>query len=192
MSVQDTVNNTSQFKVRKKQDIFNLIHIFNGNLKNKNIQFKLWLTSYNSLYNHIIKQKNTISPTGLNDSWLSGFTDAEGCFTVSATKSKLYNSTQVTVRYIVSQKSDLNLLSEISILLDGKLHYLKSYDGYNMTVSLTKLGKTIAYFNKYNQLTKKKYSYVFWYEVYKLVIAKKHLTRQGLYLIKTLMITFNK
>lgn len=109
-----------------------------------------------------------------------------------ATKSKLYNSTQVTVSYILSQKSVLNLLSEISILLDGKVHYLKSYDGYHMTLSLTKLGKTIAYFNKYNQLTKKIDSYAILYVVYKLVIAKKHLTGPGLYLIKTLMITFNK
>ena len=38
---------------------------------------------------------------------MAGFTDSEGCFTVSTIKSTKFNSTQVTVRYILSQKGEL-------------------------------------------------------------------------------------
>ena len=36
--------------------------------------------------------------------WFSGFTDSVGCFTASTIKNAKYNSTQVTVRFILSQK----------------------------------------------------------------------------------------
>lgn len=57
---------------------------------------------------------------------MAGFTDSEGCFTVSTIKNAKYNSTQVTIRYILSQKGELELLNKIALLLNGKVHYLKS------------------------------------------------------------------
>jgi hypothetical protein len=72
---------------------------------------------------------------------LTGFTDSEGCFTVSTIKSKKYNSTQV--RYILSHKVESYLLKKIALLLKGKVHYVKSYDGYNMVVILTKLNNVL-------------------------------------------------
>lgn len=94
------------YRVRNKQAILTIIEILNGNIKtdNKNIQFKASVTAYNKIYNkNIIYIENTKDLT-LNDARLSGFTDAEGCFTVSIIKNASYNSTQVTVRYILSQK----------------------------------------------------------------------------------------
>ena len=69
---------------------------------------------------------------------LAGFTDSEGCFTVSVVKrSETYN--QVFVRYILSQKGELELMTKIAEMLNGKVSYLKSYEGYNMIVNLSKL-----------------------------------------------------
>jgi hypothetical protein len=53
------------------------------------------------------------------------------------------------VRYILSQKDEYNILFKISELLDGKIHYLKSYDGYNMVVNLNKCHKIINYLKFY-------------------------------------------
>jgi hypothetical protein len=90
---------------------------------------------------------------------LAGFTDSKGCFTVSTIKSKKYNSTQVTVRYILSQKGELELLNKIALLLNGKVHFIKSYDGYNMVVTLTKLNNILNYIKIHKLKTKKLISY---------------------------------
>lgn len=68
------------------------------------------LIEYKLIIKYIMKilciSKNIID-INLNNSWLAGFTDSEGCFTVSTIKSTKFNSTQVTVRYILSQKGEL-------------------------------------------------------------------------------------
>lgn len=86
--------------------------IFNGNLltEKKNNQLKLWQKAFNKKQKQeIIFRLNNKIPS-LNDAWLSGFTDAEGCFTVSVIKRSEINN-QVQVRYIISQQGELNLLS---------------------------------------------------------------------------------
>lgn len=63
------------------------------------------------------------------------------------------------VRYILSQQEESPLLTKIANMLDGRLSYLKSYNGYNMVVNLTKLSGVIKYFTKYPLKTKKYIDY---------------------------------
>jgi hypothetical protein len=193
VSVQDKKNKTHHFRVRDQKGILKLIHIFNGNLltERKNNQFKLWLEAFNKAYNMDIKLiQNSNSPT-LDNAWLSGFSDSEGCFTISVIKrSETYN--QVHVRYILSQKGELELMSKIAEMLNGKVSHLKSYNGYNMTVNLSKLSKVISYFNRYSLKTKKYIDYFNWLKAYKLVINKDHFNEDGLNRVKDLMNKINK
>lgn len=69
-------------------------------------------------------------------------------------------------------------------MLNGKTHYLNSYDGYNLTVNTTKLSKVVDYFSLYPLKTKKNIVYYNWVKIYILVMDKKHLTNQGFNLIK--------
>lgn len=191
--VQDKNNKTHHFRVRDQKGILKLIHILNGNLltERKNNQFKLWLEAFNKAYKINIQLiQNDNNPT-LDNAWLSGFSDSEGCFTVSVIKrSESYN--QVQVRYILSQKNELELMTKIAALFDGKVTYLKSYDGYNMTVNLSKLRKVISYFNIYSLKTKKYIDYFNWLKVYKLVVNKDHFNEDGLNRVKDLMNKINK
>lgn len=94
--------------------------IFNGNLVflTKNSQFLIFLSAYNNL---ALRMKleiidpivNTLLPT-LQDSRLAGFTDAEGCFTLSL----LSNSKGYRLRFIISQKWEVNkiILQHISTI----------------------------------------------------------------------------
>lgn len=191
--------------MRDQKGILKLIHIFNGNLltERKNNQFKLWLEAFNKAYKmdiQLIQNDNNPPRPGvrcrrpgptLDNAWLSGFSDSEGCFTVSVIKrSESYN--QVQVRYILSQKNELELMTKIAALFDGKVTYLKSYDGYNMTVNLSKLRKVISYFNIYSLKTKKYIDYFNWLKVYKLVVNKDHFNEDGLNRVKDLMNKINK
>jgi LAGLIDADG DNA endonuclease family protein/proton-conducting membrane transporter len=212
VSVQDKNKKTHHFRVRDQKGLLKIIEIFNSNLytERKNNQFKLWLEAFNKIYKTnicFIDQKN--DPT-LKNAWLSGFTDAEGCFIVSVIKrSETYN--QVQVRYILSQKGELELMTKIADMLEGKISFLtpgagrpipkgdgptapggEDYNGYNMTVNLTKLHKVIGYFNQYGLKTKKYICYFNWLKAYKLVINKEHFNDEGLERVKSLMNKINK
>jgi hypothetical protein len=196
VSKQCKTSNTHHFRVRNQEDIFKLIHIFNGNLltENSQQQFKSWLAAFNQKYDKKIRYTQNNSDVTLSNAWLAGFSDAEGCFTASAnTRSEAY--TQVQVRYILLQKEEKKLMSEIAKIFDSRISYLKSYDGYNitnMTVNLSKLTKVISYFKKYPLKTKKHIDYLNWLKVYSLVINKEHFTKTGLNKIKNLINKINK
>jgi hypothetical protein len=68
---------------------------------------------------------NLILPT-LNDTWLLGFTDSEGCFTCSI----LNNSNGFKVRYILSQKYEINKYILIHILYLFNNYLMKHNETY--------------------------------------------------------------
>ena len=82
-----------------KKKILASASLFNGNLvlKSRVNKLKQWIIDLNakitlsrfSLYNltSIVLISTRVEPS-LNSSWLSGFTDAEGCFNVNITKRK--------------------------------------------------------------------------------------------------------
>ena len=194
VSVQSTTNNTHQFRVRDKDNLIKIINIFNGNLitKAKILQFKLFLQAFNAKYNTNIDFINCINKVSLDNAWLSGFTDAEGCFTCSAFLNKTTNKHIVTVRYIISQKDDIEFSNNLANLVNGYVSYLKSYDGYNTVVNSTKLSIIIKYIQSFPLQTKKHISYIRWLKVHKLVINKQHLTTEGIEKIKCLIKSINK
>jgi len=118
----------------------------------------LWIEAFNTRYKENVIIINNNNSPGLDSAWISGFTDAEGCFTGSVLK-RSGSYTQVQVRYVLSQKRELMLMTKLSELFGGNVSYLKSYDGHNMTVNLLKLHKVITYFAKYNLKTKKHIDY---------------------------------
>lgn len=135
--------------------------------------------------------ESSVKPSLIN-SWLSGFTDAEGCFTSSVLKSSKTGNTIVTVRYILSQKNDLEFSNYVANLLNGYTTYLKSYDGYNVTVNFSRLSKIITYLEQYPLKTKKLISYHKWMKVFSLVKNKEHSNIEGLEKIKLLTKNINK
>lgn len=194
VSVQSKVNKTHQYRIRNKDNLENIIRIFNGNLitKAKIVQFKLFLQAFNNKYNTNIIFIECNNKVTLNNSWLSGFTDAEGCFTCSTYLNKSTNKYIVTVRYIISQKNDLEFSKCLAKLINGYIAYVKSYDSYNTVVNYGKLGIILRYINTYPLKTKKHLSYIKWLNVYYLVKNNKHLEPEGIEKIKSLTKFINK
>ena len=185
VTVQSKLNKTHQYRVRDKDNLLKIIKIFNGNLitKNKKLQFKSWLEAFNLKYKTNITHIESNGKVNLCNAWLSGFTDAEGCFTSSAYLSKTGKHI-VIVRYVISQKDDVEFSKLLANLIDGYVTHIKNYDGYNTVVNFGKLNKILNYLHNYPLKTKKHVSYLRWLKVYHLVKDKKHLTESGIEIIK--------
>lgn len=182
--VEDSVKNTHCYMVKDKDNIIKLISIFNGNIffDTRKEQFKLWLNAFNLKYKENIPHIDSSFKPSLNEAWLTGFTDAEGCFTCSVDDNKSNTAKLVKLRYILSQEGNSNNMDYLADLLGGKKH-LKSYGGYNVTVNTTKLAPIVRYFNLYPLKTKKYITYFNWVKIYKLVVDKKHNNPESLLLI---------
>lgn len=177
---------TSRFIIQDIKNIYLIILLFNGNmiLPSRKKNFKDFLDNFNNkITNKKIKYKNIdiiiyqiceILPS-LKNSWLSGFTDAEGCFTVSFLK----NSKAFRLRYIISQKGDINLpiLSHLILLFQGgtlEAHSKKS--NYSYILSGNKICYNLYdYFKYFPLLSKKAISFELWKEIHLQITNKEHL-----------------
>lgn len=178
VSVQDKKNKTHHFRVRDKENLYKLIQIFNGNIitNYKLNQFKLWVDAYNKAYKTNINIINNKHELTLTNGWLAGFTDAEGCFTSSMSVSQKTGKSITTVRYVISQKDDIEFSTDLAIKIKGYVTHVKSYNGYNTVVNFGKLNVILTYLKNYPLKTKKYISYTRWLKIYELVKNKKHLT----------------
>ena len=179
----------SRFHVDDKKGIFVLTALFNGNLvlKKRNAQLKFWLEKLN------IKQKNNIVYPLLNNSWLSGFIDAEGCFNVTLFKRKEMNlGYQVKLRFMIDQKDSLDTMLFIKSQLNLILTNRKLKNEIISTMyrvesnSFIKIPLIIKYLNIFKLKSKKQNSFNKWVTVFNMVNTKKHLTKEGLEQIKIL------
>lgn len=203
-----TVKHFPQGKSGNKNDFYRLIvddpsHIlllaflFNGNLAltHRIQQLSLWVQALNHRFgsNTILLIKSPVSVT-LQDAWLSGFTDAEGCFNVSITSNARYALGHVIkMRYILDQK-DSSILEVIRNLFGfGKVTLRSKTDGvYRYTVTGFKsMNDVISYFKAFTLLTKKGQSFDKWFSIHNMVSNKLHLTQEGLAQVRVLQKQIN-
>lgn len=193
VSVQDKKNKTHHYRVRNQEGLYRIICIFNGKLylQKRKEQFQKWLLAYNTLYKSNIEYIENIEKVSLSSSWLSGFIDAEGCFTISfILRSPSY--TQVQMRFILSQQGEYLLFSFLASLLDGRVSFLKTYNGFNLTVNLQNLDKIIFYLKKFPLHSKKNVVFLKWLRIRNRVLKKEHLTKEGLEKIRKLAENLNQ
>lgn len=173
-----------RFIIGNREDLRLIMQLFNGNiiLPSRKIQFHKFLTAYNGLKrisSPITYLTSNLIPS-LNDQWLLGFTEAEGCFTISF----LSNAVGYRIRYIVSQKGDINLpiLSYLITLFGvGVVEGHSKKDNYSYIVSgLSNINNIYPYFdsNLDNFQGIKKDSYLAFKQVNNLIAKGHHLNPQ--------------
>lgn len=202
------VKHFPQGKSGNKNDFYRLIvdnpsHIlllaflFNGNLAftHRIQQLSLWINVLNKKFgkNTLIFINKAVSIT-LQDAWISGFTDAEGCFNVSITSNTRYALDHVIkMRFILDQKDEaiLNIIKDLFGF--GKVTLRsKTKDVYRYTATGFKnMNDIILYFNKYPLLTKKALSYSNWLSIHNIIISKEYLTEEGLAQVKKIQKEIN-
>src|SRR5690606_10583699 len=109
-----------RYVVQDKKNLELIVSLFNGNivLLTRQKRFYKFLDLYNKKANKGKIILDTITPIysnifpSLSNAWLTGFTDSEGCFSVSI-KNKGYN-----IVYLVTQKGYINVpkLSHLILL----------------------------------------------------------------------------
>ena len=212
----------SRFIVSENKGIFLLYLLLNGNLvlKSRVNQLSRWNIALNnasrfnwslfytsSLPKLIVKTKEP----SVKDGWLSGFTDAEGCFSVKIAnaKGKFY----VSMLFILDQKGEQTVLDKIGSLFSenrkailrtpNKSHFLikqndcKSNNNmfrltfYCNNVKKNTSSKILNYFNSYKLKTTKKNSFYTWSVILDIVLGKQPLSVEKLNKVRKLRHNMN-
>lgn len=180
----------SRLIIQKKEEIELIILLFNGNivLPSRKKQFNEFMKIYidkqkkknknkNIYINTHLQYLNNNNYPSLDNLWLLGFTEAEGCFNISL----LSNSNAFRTRFILSQKGDINLpiLSKcIELFNTGKIEGHSKKDNYSFIITgLNNIINIYTYFDKNinSFLGKKKDSYLKFKELNNYLLNKKHL-----------------
>lgn len=163
---------TSRYSIQNLSDLYKIMLIFNGNLRlpSRQKQFLKFLDAFNAKlqknksgpkFKHLsfLVPKTTQQVITSKDAWMSGFVDAEGCFTVSF----LRESATFQIRFMVTQKGTVNLplLSTLILVFGvGSIEPHTKSHVYSFVISGSQnCLKVYSYFHKYPLQTKKAKSF---------------------------------
>lgn len=207
----DTKNpEIKRFVVTRREHIKILISLFNGNLllKKTNRRFADWVSHYNQVTGSLVEVKSrwdNVTPWNgkfdkhrercdqntletlrkqsvvWNSAWLSGFLEAEGCFSAIVKRKTYY------MRFLLDQTDELELFIHIRLILGdlGAISIRKITDElchYRFEVSnLDILEQIIGYIKRYPLLTKKNVSFVRWKKLQNMLNVIKQEKLEGRY-----------
>ena len=151
----------------------------NQNINNKRfLSFKMARQNKSTLITTQLDFKSSMNPW-----FVTGFSDAEGCFSISVIKNEkrtLGMSVQLMFK-INLHKKDQTLLKQIqSFFCVGGIHFKTSQSLQFQVSSIKDLKVIIDHFDKYPLITKKLSDYKLFKEAFYLVQNQEHLTMEGL------------
>lgn len=182
----------SRFLIHDKNNCFLIYCLLNGHLffNNRINQLAKWPSCFLTpkfklaVFNLSEVPMFTFTPRApsLTDGWLSGVTDAEGCFNVTID----YNKNLVKCRFILDQKNSELELNFIQKLFDkGKVTLRSTTNGvyrYCLILITTNPSTDIlkTYFNNYQLKTTKYKAFTHMCDILEMKYNNKHKTESGL------------
>ncbi len=132
----------------------------------------------------------------LNPNWVTGFTDAEGCFSViidtsNPLKGKVRISFEINLRHA---EKDKDILYKIQAFFGvGAIYHRpdRKKSLYRVTNVNYINDIIIPHFINYPLISKKRLDFLLWCEVIKLILKKEHLTEKGISDILSLYASIN-
>lgn len=201
ISVASVKGKTHRYVVQVHTNITLLCLLFNGNmvLPTRSARFTTFLSSFNE--KQLKKNLTPINPItsnvlpSLNDCWLLGFVDGEGCFSVSL----LSSSARFRIYFIITQKWEANkfVLEHILSLFNcnGSVLVRKDSDYWDLKIGgLSNCNNLFPYFDKFRLKSKKNYSYLRWKHIHSRLSVGDHLinnTRKQLIVFSEQINKFN-
>lgn len=160
-----------------------------GYINNRNI--KQYSTSTSKSPNYNFNKSNSYY---LNPYYITGFVDAEGCFTTSIFKdSRMLLKWQVKPIFkITVHNKDINILEALQRTWGvGKIYKHSDNASVYRVSSLKNLRIIINHFEKYPLLTQKYADYLLFKESVHLIENKSHLTMEGLLKLVSIKASLN-
>lgn len=181
-----------RYKVEKRSELEMLQHIFNGNIiiPHRRYQFQKFLEIYNSKVEKALFKRRDTNKTAipvlipfitnknqvqLDNTWLQGFIEAEGCFSISMSE-RSYN-----ISFSIYQKGENNFPFYSTLILLFGVGYIVKHsknDIFGYSIGSTRAVVNIfPYFDKYiNSFQgKKRQSYQKFKELIQKIQNKDHL-----------------
>lgn len=204
----DPSSNAYRYRVNTKRDLLKLAILFNGKFatKNKIDQLKKCINVLNADYEKLTFNPNPFRPT-LNDSWLSGFTTAEGSFIVGIVNQKSKKgvidsegnrgvkeviSQLVRIRFVLEQKEESIILHIKNLFGVGNVQTTTDPGIFRYNVGSFKSNSVIVdYFLAYPLKGKKLSAFLKWKSIREMLLNKKHLEAGGMELIRELAKSIN-
>ena len=208
---QKSGGNTIRFIIGDIEGIKLFIDTINNKLRTPNKN-----ESLNNLIDFINKKYNLAIPFSVLDesdfsenSWFTGFTEADGHFGVKIVEAKPKSDTRkrsvsnsISLKFRLDQQyieklnreSNLNIMEKLANFLDCKLSIYNNKTGKVLSLNVTsleKVGFVVNYFNQYPLLGTKCKDFKDWEIVYNMMISKKHLTDEGRLKIKLIQSNMN-
>lgn len=162
-----------------------IISIFNGNmvLPSRHIRFKTFCSSYNAF---VLKPRKIARPYPLvtvldqlaspsvQDAWLAGFTDGEGCFYARFTPTSYKLTYSVSQKYLANKPS----LERIQQLFQcGTVCRHSAADTWTFVAyGLQSNARVINYFKVHKLKTKKRRSFMIWCYLHEAISLGAHRT----------------
>lgn len=204
----DSSSNAYRYRVSRKSDMLKLVILFNGKLatKNKINQLKACIDVLNADSVKLTFNPNPFIPT-LNDSWLSGFTTAEGSFIVGVVNQKSKKEVLdsegnigvkeviyqlVRIRFVLEQKEESIILDIKNLFGVGNVQTTADPGIFRYNVGSIKSNSVIVdYFQAYLPKGKKLSAFLKWKSIREILLEKKHLEVGGMELIRELAKSIN-
>ena len=180
-------SNSIELRFSSKKTLCKIINLINGKFRTPKIEqlFKLidWMNK-----NHCMSiQKLPINDSPiLNDSWLSGFIDSDGCFYIRNSLKQIICKFSLEQRMVYPKNNESYnyILNKICLALNVKLHsrirenikksyYIIRVENHNSIKSL------IDYLDSYPLNTSKYLDFLSWKIVFYSIINKNHMTVEG-------------
>ena len=141
--------------------------------------------NYNKIYNYeILPPSNNIS---LDNYWLAGFTQSDGCFHISIVNSKTHKTGfSVRLEFSIKQNDDVPLKLLYSILKLGNLSQYSSGIWCYKSTGYKTSALLINYFDTFHLFGGKYIDYLKFRKVYIMITEGKHLEKKGILKIKSI------
>lgn len=159
--------------------LFIILSLINGKIVSKPKFEQLIKNDYNNQFNiEILPPSNKVT---LDNHWLAGFTQADGCFHISIVKSKTHKTGfSVRLEYYIKQNDMIPLKLLYDYIKLGNLsHYSNGIWCYKSTGFKT-AALLIQYFDNYNLFADKYIQYIKFRKIYIMITKGLHLDNNGI------------
>lgn len=200
-------NNTIRYIIGDIKGIILLIDLMHSKFRTpKNIRFNDLIKFMNDKYSMDIPKSMEDNSEFINNSWFTGFVEADGHFGIKYTEKKIKSDTRkrsvsesVTLKFRLDQRlfdkctssSMEPFMKKLALLFSCNLKsYTNNTNSKVLSVSVSSLNHItflINYFNNYPLIGNKLNDLKKWKIVYNMMIKKEHLTDEGKLKIKSLI-----